>query len=220
MKEDPFHSPRLVPLGDRALLVRFAETMDESANCRAVAFAAALQQRGVPGVVEVVPSLVSVLLRFDPRLTGADQVAGEVRLLPPRAWTGEDVARERHTIAVRFDGDDLEEVAAALKLDSLAFVRVHTAAPLRVLAVGFAPGFLYCGFHPEELRVSRRKEVRPSVPAGTVLFAAGQTAIAATAVPTGWHVIGHTDFRNFDADASPPTRLRAGDIVELEAVPA
>lgn len=52
--------------------------------------------------------------------------------------------------------------------------------PLRVLATGFAPGFVYCGLHPDDLSVPRREAIRPMVPAGTVLFAAGQTAIAAT----------------------------------------
>jgi inhibitor of KinA len=89
-----------------------------------------------------------------------------------------------------------------------------------VLATGFAPGFVYCGFHESALRTPRRAAVRPPVAPGSVLFAAGQTAIAATPVPTGWHLIGRTDFINFDAGRSPPTRLREGDLVAFEAVPA
>jgi inhibitor of KinA len=49
------------------------------------------------------------------------------------------------------------------------------------------------------------------------LFAARQTAIAATPIPTGWPVIGRTRFINFDVDAMPPTRIRAGDNVVFEA---
>jgi allophanate hydrolase subunit 1 len=51
-----------------------------------------------------------------------------------------------------------------------------------------------------------------------VLFAAAQTAITSTPIPTGWHVIGHTEFRNFDPAAVPPTRLAAGDMVGFEVV--
>ena len=57
------------------------------------------------------------------------------------------------------------------------------------------------------------------VPAGTVLFAAGQTAIAATPIRTGWHVVGRTQFQNFDPSAEPPTRLAPGDEVSFEVVP-
>ena len=85
--------------------------------------------------------------------------------------------------------------------------------------IGFSPGFVYCGFHPAELELPRRETVRGQVPTGTLLFAARQTAIASTPIPTGWHVIGHTDFSNFDPAASPPTILREGDEVAFEAVP-
>ena len=86
----------------------------------------------------------------------------------------------------------------------------------RAAAAGFAPGFVYCGFHADRLRLPRRTGVRPPVAPGSVLFAAGQTAIAATSVPTGWHVIGRTAFRNFDPDTMPPTRLSEGDLVRFE----
>jgi allophanate hydrolase subunit 1 len=57
------------------------------------------------------------------------------------------------------------------------------------------------------------------VPAGTVLFAAGQTAITSTPIPTGWHVIGHTGFRNFDPGAEPPATVRGGDTIRFEVAP-
>ncbi|MNT82092.1 Kinase A inhibitor [compost metagenome] len=87
-----------------------------------------------------------------------------------------------------------------------------------MLTTGFAPGFIYCGFHPEGLVVPRRTSVRANVPAGSVLFAAGQTAIAATEIPTGWHVIGSTPLRNFLPENDPPTLVHAGDEIRLEEV--
>ncbi|MBN9309114.1 MAG: carboxyltransferase domain-containing protein [Devosia sp.] len=71
--------------------------------------------------------------------------------------------------------------------------------------------------HQDSLVVPRRRSVRRRVPAGTVLFAAGQTAITSTAIPTGWHVIGRTGFRNFDPSRLPPSDLVAGDVVRFEA---
>ena len=114
-----------------------------------------------------------------------------------------------------FDGPDLGEVADLVNLLPEAFVETHNAAALRVLATGFAPGFVYCGFHGREMVVPRREAVRPMVPAGTVLFAAGQTAIAATPIRTGWHVIGKTTFQNFDPARQPPTLLNAGDAIRF-----
>lgn len=209
--------PMVQTLGDSTILVRFGSRLDENANRRAIGFAATLESEPVAGIVEIVPSLVSVLLRYDPLISRHQDIEGEIRLRLHGA--PEDRAGATHRIGVLFGGEagpDLEEVAGLLKISAQEFVVRHNALPLRVLATGFAPGFVYCGFHDEALVLPRRDKVRGLVPAGSVLFAAGQTAIAATDIPTGWHVIGHTEFSNFSPDTEPPTRLRAGDSVTFE----
>lgn len=215
--------PLILPLGDRALLVRFASTLSSEANRRAVAFARRLRA-GVPeGVTEIDPNLVSVLLKYDPVRVDFDRLAGEVRLILSAPLDEAAAPPAMHRLAVAFGGEagpDLAEVAATLGLSAAAFVAAHNAAPLRVLATGFAPGFVYCGFHEPALLVPRRATVRPPIQPGSLLFAAGQTAIAATPVPTGWHLIGRTDFINFDSRRDPPTVLREGDLVAFEAVQA
>jgi KipI family sensor histidine kinase inhibitor len=216
MSAEPAKLALIQPLGDRGLLVRFSDTLSEEANAAAISFARRVVAAGIPGVKEVAPNLVSVLLRYAPAEVEFERLAGEVRLLVS-ASTEPFTPGRTQVVPMTFDGEDVDEVAALLRLDRQTFVALHCADPLRVLAVGFAPGFVYCGFHVERLHVPRRAEVRRQVPAGTVLFAAGQTAIASTAIPTGWHVIGHTEFRNFDPAASPPTRLVAGDLVRFEA---
>lgn len=214
-------APTLLPIGDSALLVRFGTALSEPANRAATALAAQLAVEPLDGVNEIVTNLVSVLLRYDPLVTPLAQLSGELRLrlyggkrTPPSPAT-------RHRIEVLFgreDGPDLEQVAQTLGLTTENFIEAHNASRLRVLATGFAPGFVYCGFHPQPLHVPRRADVRRSVPSGSVLFAAGQTAIASTSIPTGWHVIGRTSFRNFDPSSNPPTFLRAGDQVVFEAI--
>lgn len=204
--------PTILPLGDAAVLVRFGHSLSEAANREAIAFAARLDADMPEGVEEIAPGLVSVLLRTRP---GVDfwRLSGELRLrldaapvlTPGATWS----------IPIVFDGEDLMEVCGRLKLAPGAFVVRHNGTPLRVLATGFAPGFVYCGFHSPALVVPRREQVRPMVPAGTVLFAAGQTAIAATPIRTGWHVIGRTIFQNFDPDETPPTAFAPGDTIEF-----
>jgi len=213
--------PLLISIGDSGLLVKFGTSLSEVANHRAIRCAEALRNANLHGVVEVVPSLVSVLLCYDPWRTSLSVLQGEVRLLISVMPDEHQPVRRRHTVAVAFGGDggpDLQQVASALGLRVQDFVNRHNSGLLRILATGFAPGFMYCGFHSQELHLPRRTSLRASVPAGSVLFASGQTAIAATEIPTGWHVIGTTSLRNFDASASPPTVLRAGDEVTFEEV--
>jgi KipI family sensor histidine kinase inhibitor len=208
--------PTIVPLGDSGLLVRFGTVLTDAANRAAIALALALDRAPIAGVFEVVPNLVSVLLRYEPGIGSAATIAGELRLL--LFSLGDEAPQTTHwTIPVVFDGPDLDAVSAALDLTPKQFVAAHNGVALRVLATGFAPGFVYCGLHSDQLLLPRRTEVRPAVPPGSVLFAAGQTAITATEMPTGWHVIGHTDFANFDPISPRPTRLSAGDVVAFEA---
>ena len=216
--QDTFPTPTIVTLGDSALLVRFGSTLTDAANRAAIALALALDRQPIDGVLEVVPNLVSVLLRYDPLRSPPAAIAGELRLR--LVLTTHETPETAHwTLPAVFDGPDLEAVASAVGMAPERFVAAHNARALRVLATGFAPGFVYCGLHPESLVVPRRTSVRPLVPAGSVLFAAGQTAIASTDMPTGWHVIGRTDFANFEPAADPPTRLAAGDMVTFEVSP-
>lgn len=204
--------PAIVPLGDAAVLVRFGDSLSADANRQAIAFAARLDADVPEGVEEIAPGLVSVLLRTKP---GADlwRLSGELRLRLDEPLV--EPVGNVWSIPVVFDGEDLMEVCGRLKLTPGAFVVRHNDTPLRVLATGFAPGFVYCGFHSPSMVVPRREQVRPMVPAGTVLFAAGQTAIAATPIRTGWHVIGRTIFQNFDPDETPPTAFAPGDTIEF-----
>lgn len=211
--------PMIVPMWDAGILVRFGARLDDAANRAAISFAQNVSAAPPAGVLEVVPSLVSVYLRYDPCETEFYNLCGGLRLLLNLGVEARRTVSRSVPIAFEGeDGPDLDEVAETLGLGVDAFIARHNAAPLRVLTTGFAPGFVYCGFHPEDLILPRRQTVRPMVPAGSVLFAAGQTAIAATAIPTGWHVIGKTDFLNFDPTQDPPTVLRAGD--HLSFVPA
>ena len=206
--------PTLLPLGDQALLVRFSTELSETANRAAISLARQLERETVEGIEEIAPGLVSGLLRYNSS-TDFWRLRGEI-MLRMRDDTVQPLGRD-HTVGVAFDGKDVEEVATLLAMTREAFIARHNSSQLRVLATGFAPGFVYCGFHSADLSVPRREAVRAMVPAGTVLFAAGQTAIAATPIRSGWHVIGTTRFRNFDPASDPPTRLRAGDTIRFEA---
>jgi KipI family sensor histidine kinase inhibitor len=209
--------PTIVALGDAALLVRFGERLTEAANAAAISLADQLDHDNLPGVIEVSPGLVSVMLSYDPMLVDLPRLKGELRLRLANTTGSLPTKQGQWVIPITYDGPDLEEVSSALGMDRDTFSDAHVASELRVLATGFAPGFVYCGLHVSPLVIPRRTMVRSSVPAGAVLFAAGQSAVTATAVPSGWHWIGRTGFSNFEVDAQPPTRLRAGDIIRFVA---
>ncbi len=121
-------------------------------------------------------------------------------------------------IPVRYDGDDLEEVARTLGMTAEAVVEAHTSAVHRVGFFGFAPGFAYIDGLPESLKLARRTSPRPRVGAGLVAIAGTQTVVYPGGTPGGWHLIGSTSEVLWDITAATPSRLSVGDRVIFEAV--
>ena len=118
--------------------------------------------------------------------TGADRVLVEPAPAVPRL----------HTLPTRYDGPDLADVAAMLRLPTAEVVRRHQAAIWTVAAIGFSPGFGYLTT-PDPLfaEVGRRADPRPKVPRGSVALAAQMCAVYPSATPGGWQLIGSTTRR-------------------------
>ncbi|MDP5308468.1 5-oxoprolinase subunit B family protein [Paracoccus spongiarum] len=217
----------MLPAGEDALLVRFALRADPVAMQAAARLARRLEARPPPGVVEIVPALVSVLLRFDPARTGRCELAATALTLAEGcAGAGGDDAdpARRWTIPLAFGGENgpqLAEVARMAGLSQEAAIRQICAPGLRVLAIGFAPGQPYIGLLPPSWDLPRMAALNPSVPAGAVVVAVRQIVIFGTASATGWRQVARGAFRSFQPGREPPMPLRAGDGIRLApAAPA
>jgi KipI family sensor histidine kinase inhibitor len=193
----------LRPAGERGLLIEVEEL--ETVH----RLHAALRALGPPGVVELVPGYRTLLVVADPaRVEALDELAaglGELELPPAEAVAGEPVE-----IPVRYDGEDLPEVAELTGLEADEVVRRHTAPTYTVAFLGFSPGFPYLVGLDPALEVPRRDTPRTSIPAGSVGLAGGQTGIYPTASPGGWQLIGRTEVTLFDPGRDPPALLGPG----------
>ncbi|MFL6265384.1 MAG: 5-oxoprolinase subunit PxpB [Actinomycetes bacterium] len=194
---------RLRPVGERGLLVEVEEL--ETVH----RLHAALRALDQTGVVELVPGSRTLLLVAEQgRAEVLDELAEDLPELElPDA---EEVAGEPVEIPVRYDGEDLPEVARLTGLDAEEVVRRHTAPEYTVAFLGFSPGFPYLVGLDPALEVPRRDTPRTSIPAGSVGLAGGQTGIYPTASPGGWQLIGRTEVTLFDPDRDPPALLGPG----------
>jgi inhibitor of KinA len=230
--------PHVDRVGDAALLVTLGDELDLALNARAHRIAEELAQLraagSVQGIGTPVPGHASVLVPFDPDLldestlrtllgplvartdapgVGADAGAG--------AGAGAGSDGRLHVIPVRYggeDGPDLPEVAARTGLTEDEVVRLHSSMELRVLVLGFVPGFPYLGLLPATLDVPRRPTPRVHVPAGSVAIAGLQSVIYPFETPGGWNLIGRTETPIWDPRLEPPALLAPGDRVRF--VPA
>lgn len=217
-------SPEILPLGQDGVLVRFSRTPSSAAAAAVQAFAASLRERMPTGAVEAVPSLTSVLVRFDPGATPraalaenlATRIASRDWLaapLPPPARLWRVPAAFGGTV-----GPQLEEFAALTGQSPGQLVDEATKADVRVLAIGFTAGLPYLGLLPAHWDVPRQPALTPKVPAGAIAAAVRQLVIFPADSATGWRQIGRTGFRPFLQSRSEPFLLRPGDALRLERV--
>ncbi len=221
----PARAIQFEPLAEDALLLRFGDRIEPMLNDRVHAAVAALH--GLPSL-ECVPAYASVLLRFEPTAWQGDDAPAHQRVeraVRDALATGHAPAGagRRHEIPVCYGGshgEDLPALARHLGLPDEAVVARHAGADYRVAMLGFAPGFPYLlGLDPV-LAMPRRSDPRPRVPAGSVAIGGLQTGIYPADLPGGWHLIGRTPLRLFDAHAGTPSLLAAGDRVRFRAIGA
>lgn len=162
---------------------------------------------------EVVAGIDSVVVQYDALDMNRDAAQ---ELLKGECGELQEVAEQQGTlveIPVVYGGDtgpDLAAVCEQLKMSEEDFVALHTSGEHEVDMLGFTPGFAYIGGLDSKLEVSRLKEPRVRVPAGSVGIADGRTGLYALQGPGGWPLIGHTSFPLFDATADEPFALKAG----------
>ena len=197
------------PAGDGGFLIEVAD------NARVHILAAAARAEFGERLEDVVPGEQTLLLtwrgRPPPPADLADRLGALVLARPPEADA------RQVTIAVRYDGDDLQAVAAAAELSVEAVIDLHRQATYTVAFMGFSPGFAYMTGVDPRLQLPRREEPRARVPAGSVAIASTYAAVYPTSGPGGWHLLGHTDVTLFDPDREPPALLEPGIRVVFES---
>ena len=208
---------RIHPLGDTALVAELGTRLDTALNTRAIALAAALKKRR--DVRQAVAGYATVTVHFDPDQATHESLAAAINRLAAKRPPMDEPGR-LHRIPVTYDGQDLDDVAARLKLPVERIIEIHTSAIYRVFLVGFVPGWAYLGPLSEELELPRRQVPRTLVPAGSVAIAGRQTGIYPLPTPGGWHLIGRTNVKLFLPDSDPPCLFLAGDRVKFFAAKA
>ena len=209
------------PLGDSALTIVLAEEPGTDATKLSRVTAELLRRSGIPHIGEVVASYTSVTVFYDSLHASFDQMETEIlETIESASLTGTPAIEGRHhRIAVRYDGPDLDSVAAATGLDREKVVEIHSSRTYDVDLLGFVPGFAYLSALDPRLELPRREHPRPRVPAGSVAIAARMTGIYPFATPGGWHILGSSVEVMFDPRRPDPSLFRPGDTVKFEPLP-
>jgi KipI family sensor histidine kinase inhibitor len=202
--------PPLEPLGDRALLARFATER------HAGGWAQAVRELRCSGVTDVVLAYRSVAVFADPAQTDLSTL--QVRLGTIGVARDPKAEGKRLVIPVLYEGADLPDVAARLQLPEAELVQLHSGVDFHVFAIGFLPGFPYAGYLPPSLAgLPRRETPRVRVPGGSVAIAGRQTAIYPADSPGGWHLLGTTPLQIADPETGY-FPIQAGDRIRFQPI--
>ena len=208
------------PLGDSAITISFGTERSPELLARIHATADVLARANINAVEDIVPAYLALTVFYDCLGRSYADLSSELVAICENAadTAGEAINSREHVIPARYDGPDLESVAAATRLTVAEVISRHAARTYQVDVLGFVPGFAYMSELDEALALPRLAQPRPRVPAGSIAIAARQTAIYPLDTPGGWHLIGSTDTVMFDPTRKEPALLRAGDTVRFERV--
>lgn len=215
------------PLGDSALIIQLGDAIDAATHEEVQRVLHAIDQGGIPALVEAVPAYTTVTVYYDPlaaMLAGASP-SGVTRWMEEkvierirRSGSGRLPKPRTIEIPVCYGEEfapDLREVAAARRLSADEVIRRHATPLYTIYFLGFAPGFPYMGAVPSELAMPRRPQPRSRIEPGSVGITGRQCCIYPISTPAGWNIIGRTPVPLYLPDSDPPALLRAGDQVRF-----
>jgi len=213
---------RFLCAGDRALIVEFGDRVDRALSEEVLRLNAIIHSNALSGVVETVPTFRSLMVHYDPLVTTRAGLEQAIRTLFDRNRSPRTDAM-LWRVPVCYEGEfapDLAEVARITGLTPDEVVALHSGTRFHIYMLGFLPGFPYMGDLPRALALPRRADPRLRVPAGSISIATSLTAIYPYESPGGWHLIGATPIRLFDAERPRPALFAPGDAIAFEAIDA
>ncbi|MCA0255908.1 MAG: 5-oxoprolinase/urea amidolyase family protein [Proteobacteria bacterium] len=198
---------RFLPVSLTVLLVELAD-LEET-----LALFASLEADAIAGIEDMVPAARTLMIRFRPEITDARTLA---TLIARRDLSVKPAFSDRLVeVPVRYDGEDLADVAALTGLSIDAVIARHTQSIFTVAFCGFAPGFGYLVGGDPVLQVPRRQTPRTKIAAGSVALGGAFCGVYPQSSPGGWQIIGTTPLKMWDITRDPPALFQPGDRVRF-----
>ncbi len=163
-------------------------------------------------VIDIVPAYTSlaIYLAADSPL---NKDISPLDKLVTKLWSEADAdvitTATTHIIPTDYNGEDLENLAKYHHLSVREVIDYHCRPEYFIAMLGFKPYFPYLIGLDDKLVTPRRDAPRLNVAAGSVAIGGRQTGIYTETSPGGWHIIGQTEFRDFQL-------FRPGDLIRFQ----
>lgn len=209
---------RFLTCGDCAVTVAFAQEIREDTNRKIRYLAKKLQNAGIHGLQETVPTYCSLTVYYEPLVLSRRKL--EHQILHFLAAYQPDTAEKKRIfqIPVCYEGEfapDMEDVCRLTGLSREQVIALHSSVDYLIYMLGFLPGFPYLGGMDPRLEVPRLDSSRTRIPAGAVGIGGKQTGVYPLASPGGWRLIGRTPAVIYDPNREKPIVYEAGDYIRF-----
>ncbi|MED7787931.1 carboxyltransferase domain-containing protein [Francisella sp. 19X1-34] len=121
------------------------------------------------------------------------------------------IQSQTHKIDVKYNGQDLELAAEKLGIEVAEIIKRHTQNEYHIAMLGFKPYLPYLLGLDKSLTLPRLETPRNRIAAGSIGIGGSQTTIFPEQTPSGWNIIGISDFNNFSS-------LKPGDKIVFKEI--
>ena len=209
---------RFLTCGDCAVTVAFPQEIREETNRRIRFLAAEIQNAGIRGLQETVPTFCSLTVYFEPLVLPRRKLERLILRLLASYREGEAGQKRVFRIPVCYEeafAPDMEDVCRLTGLTRQQVIALHSGTDYLIYMLGFLPGFPYLGGMDPRLEVPRLDSPRTRILPGAVGIGGKQTGIYPLASPGGWRLIGRTPAVLYDPHRENPILYQAGDYIRF-----
>lgn len=209
---------KLLPAGDRAMVVEFGNCIDEATNNNVHALAQKLKTAGILAIEELIPTFRSLMICYDPLRITYQELEEKVLLLSERLGSSEAHSSRVLEIPCCYGshfGPDLPDLVNYSGLTRDEIIAIHSSVSYKVYMLGFLPGFVYLGGLDKRIEMPRLKTPRVKIPKGAVGIGGNQTGVYPMDSPGGWRLIGATPVEFYNPERREPILCRAGDYIRF-----
>ena len=113
---------------------------------------------------------------------------------------------------------DIDKISKSTGLSNSSIKKIHLNQIYRVNMIGFIPGFVYMKNLNDQLKISRKKNPRLTVPEGSIGIADNMCGVYNIQSPGGWNILGRTPLSFFSIYNSPPIKIKPEDEIQFKKI--
>ncbi len=204
--------------GDTAITVCFENEISKEVNGFVTSFTCAVEQKGIKGVIELIPAFNSVTVLYDSTVISAGTLKIKLERIIKKLGNSQQSSAVLYKIPVCYEEEfspDMKNVEAHTGLSREEIIEIHSSTDYLIYMLGFLPGFAYLGEMDKRLATPRLDSPRVEISRGAVGIGGEQTGIYPVASPGGWQLIGRTPVLVYDRERENPILYKSGDYIRF-----